>query len=441
MISLPKFESMTVEFKQEWNDKKDGAGIKKTLVAFANTAGGDLYIGVSDDGQVLGLDDPNLIEEKIATTVRDSISPSLVGNISVDRLNDEAGKTILRVHVDAGRYKPYCLDPKNASGIFIRLANTSVPASIDDISRMVRECNPIPYEDRISFEQDLTFDRCMRFCQDHGLDFNPRSNHAYGFFNAGQKMYTNLAYICSDQANCSTVMVNFADDEKIRMISSARSEGSIFKMYQEVTDFIAASNQAGIEKPRTGNVERIDHYFVDPRVILEALVNMVAHRDYSNPVANIVHITPSKIEINTIGGLAEGLSLEDVVERMQTECRNKKLALLLSSLKLMENRGSGLRLIREYYKEIPVENLLKVSRTSFTISLYRNRDESLAEDPLYKKLFVYLAGKQPQSRKEIQEYLQLSQTSAISLLNSMVEKRLIEPVGAGRSRKYKIKNS
>ena len=71
--------------------------------------------------------------------------------------------------MDRGWSRPYCLDPKTASGVYVRIGNTSSPASIDDIARMVRDSNPIPYEERISIEQNLTFNYFSRFCAERGL--------------------------------------------------------------------------------------------------------------------------------------------------------------------------------------------------------------------------------------------------------------------------------
>ena len=138
MNYIPEYESLTVEFKESWDEKKDGMQLKKTLVAFANTVGGDIYIGVNDEGKAVGLSNPSLIEEKLASTIRDSIQPSIANLVSTERLKI-GSKTILRVHVDAGNLRPYCLDPKTASGVYIRIGNTTSPASIDDIARMVRE--------------------------------------------------------------------------------------------------------------------------------------------------------------------------------------------------------------------------------------------------------------------------------------------------------------
>lgn len=439
MHYIPEYESLTVEFKENWDEKKDGAQLKKTLVAFANTAGGDIYIGVNDEGRVVGLPDPSFIEEKLASTVRDSIQPSIAGIVSTERIKI-GGKTVLRVHVDVGNLRPYCLDPKTASGIYIRIGNTTSPASIDDIARMVRESNPVPFEDRIAFEQNLTFEYCHKFCSDRGLEFDPKKNLTFGFWNQKSRAYTNLAFICSDQSDVSEVLIRFADDEKLTILDSMRIEGPIFKLYDEATKFIAQSNYAWMEKPSAGSAERIDHYIIDPRVILEALVNAFAHRDYSKKPPNLVHVTPSVVSLTSAGGLVEGLSVEDIALRMATECRNKKLAALFCHLRLMENKGSGFRRIRSFYKNRSIEDLLEVSETSFTISLPRPAENLYTGNERFKQVLGYLTLHQSVSRREVQSFLGFSQASAVLLLRDMIRANLIEQVGKGPSTRYKLKN-
>lgn len=439
MPNLPTYESLTVEFKAEWNEKKDGEPIKKTIVAFANTAGGDLYIGIDDDGNVVGITDISKIEERLASLIRDNVSPSLVSFVATERLSFE-GKDILRVHVDPGTQKPYCLNPKTASGIYIRVGNTSSPASIDDVAAMVRASNPVPFEDRIAIEQDLTFKVCSQFCAERGLEFDPKTHLTFGFWNKKQAAYTNLAYLCSDQSRYSIVLIHFADDDKLQILDSDKVEGSIFELYEEATKFIAKSNYAWMEKPSYGNAERIDHFVIDPRVILEALVNMFAHRDYSKTRANLVHITPSFVELHSVGGLTEDLSLEDVVEHMATECRNPHLAHLFSLLNLMENRGSGFRKIRFFYKNRPISDLLSVSETSFTIKLPRKTANLYLDRKDYREVVDILESHQTVSRRQVQDLMGISQTAAINLLKNMIDAKVVESKGGGRNVRYQLKN-
>lgn len=437
---IPKYESLTVEFKSSWNEKKDRDPIKKTIVAFANTAGGDLYIGVDDSGQVVGLSDVGRIEEKLASIVRDCISPFLAGFVVTERL-EIGDKTVLKIHVDQGNMRPYCLDPKSASGIYVRIGNTSSPASIDDIAKMVRESNPVPFEDRIAFEQDLTFDYCQNFCRQRGLEFDPKTNLAYGFWNQKAQAFTNLAYICSDQSQTSEVLIHFADDEKLNILSSKRITGSIFELYDKASAFIAESNYAWMEKPSVGNAERVDHYFIEPRVILEALINMLAHRDYSKKPANLIHITPSCVELTSIGGLIDGLCLDDIVETMATECRNHKLAMLFNALRLMESSGSGFRRIKSFYKDKSIDELLSVSETSFTIRLPRRMQNIFLERKDFKDVLDFVGTHRLVSRKQIQDFLGIAQATAITLIRDMIRANLLDTVGAGRSTRYRVKNS
>jgi len=91
ILTLP--ESKTLEFKQDLSSPKP---IMKTLIAFANTAGGHLVIGVTNDKQFIGVDNPLDEEEKLSNMIADSISPRLVPNIELMTIE---GKTLLVVEV------------------------------------------------------------------------------------------------------------------------------------------------------------------------------------------------------------------------------------------------------------------------------------------------------------------------------------------------------
>ena len=93
---------------------------KKTLVAFANTYGGDLYIGVNDDGTVCGVQDIHDVEERLCSVIRDAIFPSLNSFVSTSRLTVD-GKDVLRVHVDQGKFPPYSLARDDPRQVYVRV--------------------------------------------------------------------------------------------------------------------------------------------------------------------------------------------------------------------------------------------------------------------------------------------------------------------------------
>ena len=423
---LPNHKSFTVEFKSKWDASKDGEFIKETLVAFANTAGGDLYIGVDDDGNVVGLTDSPDVEERLASAVRDNISPSLVGSVVTELLKIQ-GKVVLRVHVDAGLLKPYCLDPKDASGIYIRRRDTNSLASLDDITRMVRAQNPVPFKN------------CMAFCRQHGVELDPERQNTYGFRNGKQATYTNLAAICSDQSEVRTVIIQFADEEKTEILRSEEITGSVFETCQRAEDFLSQGLGARQEWRSTREMTTAGDYFVDPGAVRDALVMMLIHRDYSLRWANLIDVTPSAIEVYVTGRLLAGDSLESQAEYLSVECRNKGLRHLLEALKLTERFGGGFRRIRKCYQSFPLESLFSVSGDSFFIRLPINQVVRFAEKPRYQTVLNLIADYQEITRQVVQSELGLSQSATINLLRDMVSNDVLEVVGGGRSTKYRVK--
>ncbi|MEI8024933.1 MAG: ATP-binding protein [Pseudomonadota bacterium] len=79
---MPNAEGKNCEFKRDFTPS---AGILKTCAAFANTSGGSIFIGVSDDGEIVGIgdDDLNHFLEEFSNTIAQSIYPFLIPNLLV----------------------------------------------------------------------------------------------------------------------------------------------------------------------------------------------------------------------------------------------------------------------------------------------------------------------------------------------------------------------
>lgn len=430
MRSIPQYESNVVEFKSQWGDKDDGQTIKKTLVAFANTFGGDLYIGINDDGSVCGLEDIHAVEERLYTVVRDTIYPSIAGFVTAARLT-VAGKTVLHVHVERGAHPPYSLTQDDPRHVFVRVGCTSVPARIEDIAEMVERSNPVPFEERIARDQNLTFEACLAFCRERGVLFHPETNTNFGFWDPKRKGWTNLAALCSDQGTAKFNLITFRDDDKTEIADAKKISGSLFALLEQALEFVARSNYAGMEKPTDGSLERVDHYRVNPDAVREAIINQLVHRDYSKDVPSYIHITPNRIDFWSSGGL-HNLSPRDIIENLSTSCRNVKLAAFLTMLRLMEGLGTGFRLIRKNYRGIPLERLVTITDSSVSISLPRAqllKMETLNERQRTVIKHVRSAGSV--TRKTLENLLQLSQPMCAVILRDLVQKGWLVKQGAG----------
>lgn len=113
-------EGKTLEFKR---DISSPLGPMKTVVAFANSAGGQLVIGVESDGTVVGVDDPLAEEERITNLIADSISPQLVPAIDIVTVGSSV---VLVVDVPLSTRRPHYLTAHGPDGgVYVRLGSSS----------------------------------------------------------------------------------------------------------------------------------------------------------------------------------------------------------------------------------------------------------------------------------------------------------------------------
>lgn len=197
------------------------------LVAFANTAGGDLYIGVDNDGRPVGVDCPERIIRNIATAAR-RICPSMIGCISAEVLRENE-IAVVHVHVTAGNLRPYSMIPDRPEGVYVRTESASVPASLADIARIVRDTPITPFEAQPSAVQTLSFNAMNAFCAQAGVIIPPKRELRYGLWSGTLGCWTNLALLCSDQSSTELILTEFADDAMHTVVRTLKIKGSIFK--------------------------------------------------------------------------------------------------------------------------------------------------------------------------------------------------------------------
>ena len=147
------YESESVELKEVYTPE-----VKKEVVAFANTNGGTIYIGVQDNGGIIGLDNPDFVMQQIANAVRDSIRPDVSMFTNIELVMKE-NKNVIKITVQQGTKKPYYLTDKGLkpSGVYVRSGAASAPASEDAIRMMIKMTDGESFENNRSLVQDLTF--------------------------------------------------------------------------------------------------------------------------------------------------------------------------------------------------------------------------------------------------------------------------------------------
>ncbi|MBR1895619.1 MAG: ATP-binding protein, partial [Pyramidobacter sp.] len=208
-VELMTGESLTVEYKREYIDD-----IKKTIIAFANTDGGELLIGVDDDGTVLGVDDPDDVMLKVTNSARDTIKPDVTTFMRVEP-RTILWKSIISVSVQKGTACPYYLGAKGIrpEGVFVRQGASTVPATESTILKMIRETSDESFEKARSLIQELTFGCAKQHFSEESLAFGKAQQRTLGIIGE-DGAYTNLGLLLSDQCQHTIKLAVFQGSTK-----------------------------------------------------------------------------------------------------------------------------------------------------------------------------------------------------------------------------------
>lgn len=429
-------ESIHLELKKEY--VKD---ILKTVIAFANTSGGKIYIGIDDDGKVLGVQKLDTDILKLSNSIRDSIKPdiTLFTSILVEKID---GKDVIVVDVQKGASSPYYLTDKGIrpSGVYVRQGASSVPATDAAILKMIRDTDGDNFEELRSLNQNLDFDFLKKEFEDANIKLEHSQMRTFNIIDE-DGLYTNLGLLLSEQCPHTIKAAVFEGSTKEIFKDRFEFSGSLLKQMKDVYSFLNRYNRTNSEI--TG-LKRTDTREYPEIALREALLNSIVHKEYSYSSSTLISVFDDKIEIVTIGGLTKGLSEDDIMLGVSI-LRNRNLANIFYRLKLIEAYGTGIPKIIESYNEYNVKPKIEISSNAFKITLpntLKEKSISKLEKNLSDKEYLIvnmLKENEYIKRTDIEKNLSISSSMAIKLLRNMVENSIIEKLGKGKNVIYRLK--
>ena len=435
-----QYESERIEYKSQMLED-----LYKEVIAFANTDGGVIYIGIDNEGNLTGIDDVDETYTRLTNGIRDAIAPDVTMFVRYVLQDNK----VIRIEVGEGSYKPYYLKAKGIkpTGVYVRQGASSVQASPDQIRRMIKESDGDNYEDSRSLDQDLTFSAAETAFQRYGVEFSIEKYRVLGI--TQNDIFTNLALLLSDQCLHTTKIAVFKDEFCTEFRDSKEFGGSVFKQFEDSVTYLALCNRTA---STIKGVVRTDKKDYPEEAIREALLNAIVHRDYSFSGSIIINVNDSKMEFISLGGLLPGLSTEDIRIGV-SQPRNKKLAEVFHRLRLIESCGTGIRRIFKLYENCPIQPVIEVTANAFKIVLPNmNACGAVAErvpeaaekapvaiTPQMKTVLDYLAEYGEMTDEDLQELLNIKKTRAYLLARQMNENGLIKIIGRGAGKKYKLK--
>lgn len=446
-------ESEVIEFKREFSRRA-----LKTVVAFANTNGGVLYLGIEDSGDVCGLDDPDAVMLSVMNAIRDSIkpNPSVIAECEKMKFN---GKTVVGIRVERGVDRPYYLADKGMrpEGVYVREGPASYMASEAEIVAMLKASRNESFDSGRSLHQDLTFEGTRAYFEKKRLELNDAQMRSLRMVDQDGQ-FTNLAWLLSDQCDAVIKLADFFGVNRTTFKDRLEVTGSALVQFDQARKFLAEHMHY---KTKFVNMERIDYEDFPPDAAREALINAIIHRDYEVAAPTLVSVLEDRVEFTSHGGPPVSLSLSEFEWDVSVP-RNPLLAAVFYRVRLIEAYGTGIKRIFEAYDGSGLSPEFNMTKHLVRVRLpNRNYD---GDDAFWRRgndvvisvgspdgcagdrgalrdqerlVFAMLEEEGPLKRSEIQERFSFSQATLLRVLKRLEERGFVRAEGNTRRRVYR----
>jgi len=445
-------EKTDVDFKEALEEKEPESWLKD-ISAFANTQGGILYFGVRDDREIIGLDDPQDVVEKISDFIKTRIEP--IPNFRIDAKN-EKGSEIVIVEVDKGRNTPYYYSRRGVKTAYVRIGSSSVKSPDYMLNELILSGKGSSYDAEVTDKllKDYSFTLLkITYKNRTGEEFQDSYFTSFGLADSNGYI-TNAGLLLADE--CPVLQSRIfctrwrglemtIQDENRDIIDDKEFNGNLIQLLKDGQNFLKLHNRKFWRKSPNGRIEKIEY---DEKSLYEALTNALIHRVYSI-VGSEVHIDifDNRIEIYSPGGMYDGTKIQEQdLMNIKSKRRNPMIADVFSRLILMERKHSG---IKDIYKRLGKEHKVKFysDHDDFTVTfynLYYNGTDDGTEvgtdndTEKMNTIFNEIKNKPNITRKELNEKLNIPERTIARIIKQLKENGKIERRGTDRKGYWEI---
>lgn len=341
-------EATAYDKKQQLEVKRPKSWLK-SVSAFANGEGGTLVFGISDDDQVVGLADAEGDAERISEEIKTKLDPIPAVNLEFKEVD---GKKLVLLHVHKGQETPYYYIGDKQRLAFVRVGNESVVADRLQLKSLVMrgadrsfDAIPSPYK----FE-DMSFSKLKSVhFKRLNQSFDDRDFVSWGIVDNDGKL-TNAGALLADDSPIRHSRIFCTRWNGLDMTSGlgealddAELEGSVISQLQDAVAFVRNNSHRRWWKEAEYREELPDY---PERAVTEVICNAIIHRDYME-LGSEIHIDmyDDRMEVYSPGGMFDGRLIQQLNPlTVPSKRRNPLLADFFHRLKLMERRGSGIRI-------------------------------------------------------------------------------------------------
>ena len=395
----------------------------KTVSAFANYDGGEIIFGIDDDGKAVGIQEPVQKCLDIENRINDSIAPQPDYELTV------AGNHTIVLKVYAGVHKPYLYKSK----AYKRNDTSTVEVDHIEMTRLILEGSNLSYEELPSEMQDLTFEKLEKELKSKAgierLDLNILKT--LNLF-SDRNGYNVAAEILADQNTLPGVDIGkFGDSISIIKKRKTYEHTSILNLYDAAYEMFRDYYEYDVIEES----ERRTVSLIPGAAYREAVANALIHRVWDVKDHIRIFMFDDRVEIFSPGGLPRGMTKEAYLSGNYSALRNPVISNVFFRLKIVEIFGTGIRRIKESYKDSVVKPEFEVYENSIKVILpvVKERASINGEAGLVYDTVSMQAGS---SISQIVEKVPFGKTKTRKILNELESKGLIRVTGNGRGTKY-----
>jgi len=334
-------ENNRTEFKRELTDR-----LERAIVSFLNyPGGGELIIGIDDNGAMHGVDDCDAVQLKIVDRIRNNIRPQTLGLFDIVHTKME-DKDVIRIIVSCGQQRPYYIRKLGMSeqGCFVRVGSSSQPMSEQMIEELLSKRQQVTLQTMNAPRQTLSFKQLRIYYEEKNLEPTEQFIESLDLRQSSGD-YNYAAYLLADENNVSVKIAAYAGKDKVDLIETREyGHRCLITATVRILDRLDSENRT-FAKITAKN--RLEQERVNSIALKEAVINAIVHNDYTKGVP-LVEIYSDRVEVTSCGGLVSDLTEEDFF-KCRSMPRNRELMRVFRDMDLVEQIGSGMSRILGVY--------------------------------------------------------------------------------------------
>jgi ATP-dependent DNA helicase RecG len=435
-LKLLEGEGYRVEFKEK------PAHLDREIVAFANAAGGEIYLGIDDDGKIKGIDISNHLLSEIQDVAR-NCDPG----IHIDFVKYQEEK-VLAIVIAEGANKPY----KCKDGFFLRIGPNAQKLKRDEIIQFINDVGKIHFDEainqRFQYPQDFSDAELNQYLRGCNITVKSSVEDILMSLNIAQQkqdklQLTNTGVLFFAQnpqqllSEAFITAVRYQTNDRYSIIDKKDFKGSLISQIEESLAFVNRHMNVGVHLDLRTISKSQDIYDYPPVAIREAIINAVTHRDYLYDGSHIyIHMYPNHIDIESPGGLYHGLTLDDLGRRSIR--RNRLIADLLHRAHYIERVGSGFDRMRNALSLNKNPPLEVVANNFFNIRFYKRASDLDLETLTMRQraLYYHFLEHKIMTKKQVATLLSISDDTALRDIKALIQLGIIKPQGVGKALSY-----